>query len=383
MLKKYLSAIILLTLIATGALLIYIKTHPKQLPSNLIAGVGTILGDEINLNTKYPGRIEEIYVEESQPIHKNELLAKLSSKELQAKLQSIQQSILAKQKEIEAKKVELRIAKESLPQNVQKALAKVKAQEAAIKELDEKIQTLQKVLNQDRKDFKRIKNLVAKRLLPHHELEKIQLRLNDDSNNLQALYAKKRALLASLQAAKSTLKQAKTALKNIEALQLGIEALQNALLALKAQKQEVEAMIDEMQLRSPIDGYVTQKIALKGEVIGSGMSVLRLLDPYTLYLQIFIDTLHNAKVKVGDRAVIFLDGMPDHPIAAKVVRIAKRAEFTPKEVAVRSDRIQKVYAVRIKPLKIEPTLKLGLPAIGVISTDGKGLPKSLKELPKL
>ncbi len=383
MLKKHLTAILLSILVIIASALIYIKTHPKKLPPNLIAGVGTILGDEINLNTKYPGRIEAIYVDESQEVHKKELLAKLDSKEMQAKLQSIQRAILAKQKEIEAKKVELTIAKESLPQNVQKALAQVKAQKAAIKELDEKIQTLQKVLNQDRKDLSRIQNLVAKKLLPHHKLEEIRLRFATDKNSLEAALSQKRALLASLQAAKSTLSQAKTALKKIKALQLGIEALHNALLALQAQKQEIVAMIEDMQLRSPINGYVTQKIALPGEVVGAGMSVLRLLDPKTLYLQIFVDTLQNAKVKVGDKAVIFLDGLPNHPIAAKVVRIAKKAEFTPKEVAVRSDRIQKVYAVHIKPLEVEPILKLGLPAIGVISTDGRGLPKSLGDLPQL
>ena len=176
MLKKHLTAILLSILVIIASALIYIKTHPKKLPPNLIAGVGTILGDEINLNTKYPGRIEAIYVDESQEVHKKELLAKLDSKEMQAKLQSIQRAILAKQKEIEAKKVELTIAKESLPQNVQKALAQVKAQKAAIKELDEKIQTLQKVINQDRKDLSRIQNLVAKKLLPHHKLEEIRLR---------------------------------------------------------------------------------------------------------------------------------------------------------------------------------------------------------------
>ena len=50
---------------------------------------------------------------------------------------------------------------------------------------------------------------------------------------------------------------------------------------------------------------------------------------------------------------------------------------------MREDRIQRVYAVHLKPVKPSPLLKLGLPAIGVISLDGKGLPKSLKELPEL
>ena len=113
------------------------------------------------------------------------------------------------------------------------------------------------------------------------------------------------------------------------------------------------------------------------------MPVATLLDPHTLYLKIFIDTIENGKIELGDKAVIFLDAWPNRPIEAKVVRIAQKAEFTPKEVSVRSDRIQRVYAVHIKPLKPDPLLKLGLPATGVISLDGRGLPRSLRELPPL
>lgn len=97
----------------------------------------------------------------------------------------------------------------------------------------------------------------------------------------------------------------------------------------------------------------------------------------------YVDTLYNAKIKIGDRAVIFLDALPDDPIPAKVIRIARKAEFTPKEVSVRSDRIQRMYAVHLKPLKLDKRLHLGLPAIGVITLDDKGLPKSLNDIPEI
>jgi HlyD family secretion protein len=113
------------------------------------------------------------------------------------------------------------------------------------------------------------------------------------------------------------------------------------------------------------------------------MPVATLIDPRTLYLKIFVDTLENGKIKLGDKGVIFLDAWPDRPIPAQVVRIAQKAEFTPKEVSVRSDRIQRVYAVHLKPLRPDPLLKLGLPATGVITLDGRGLPRSLEELPPL
>jgi len=138
-----------------------------------------------------------------------------------------------------------------------------------------------------------------------------------------------------------------------------------------------------MTLKSPVDGFVIEKIANQGEVLNSGMVVATLIDPKSLYLKIFVDTMQNGKIKVGDKAVIFLDTYPDKPIEAVVARVAQDAEFTPKEVSVQSDRIQRVYAVHLKPLHVNPLLKLGIPAIGVVSLDGIGLPTSLSQIPKI
>ena len=80
--------------------------------------------------------------------------------------------------------------------------------------------------------------------------------------------------------------------------------------------------------------------------------------------------------------IIFLDAKPNEPIASKVIRIEQRAEFTPKEVSVPSDRIQRVFALHVKPQNAHMSLKLGLPAVGVVSMDGQGLPKSLKNVPE-
>jgi HlyD family secretion protein len=137
-----------------------------------------------------------------------------------------------------------------------------------------------------------------------------------------------------------------------------------------------------MTLRSSVDGVVVEKIANQGEVVGAGSVVATLLDPNSLYLKIFVDTKQNGNLQVGNDAVIFLDGKPNEPITAKVVRIEQKAEFTPKEVSVPSDRIQRVFALHVKPLSPQPTLKLGIPAVGVVSMDGKNLPKSLNNVPE-
>ena len=382
-LKKYWLGVFIALLFTISGFLIYKKLHPKQLPPNLVMGTGRIDGDLININTKYAGRIEKLFVDEGNPIKKGQIVARLSNREYLAQKEAIEAQILARQKEIEVKKVELQITEETLPENVKKARSSLEVSKATLKELEKNIEALKKVVQQDEKDYERFKRLYEKQLIPLEKLERIKLKLDTDKDKLKALIEKKKQVLASIKATESTLRQAKSTLKKIEALKKAILALEETIKALKAKEKQINVVLDELNIKSPINGYVVDKVANEGEVVGAGMTVITAINPEDLYLKMYVDTLYTGKIKIGDKAEIFLDAYPDKPISAVVVKVSKRAEFTPKEVAVREDRIQRVYAVHLKPVEPNPLLKLGLPAIGVISLDGKGLPKTLRELPEL
>ncbi|BDY11809.1 HlyD family secretion protein [Hydrogenimonas cancrithermarum] len=382
-LKKYWLGIVAVLLLGVAAVMIYEKLNPKQVPSNLVEGVGRIDGDLVDLNVKYPGRLEQVAVEDGMPIKKGDIVARLKSLEYEAKLAQVTAQLRAKQKELNAKKTELNIAKKTIPLALRRADSARKTRRAQLQELEKSIEAQKRVVEQDDRDYERTKNLYEKRLIQKELLEKAALKRDTDRDRLAALGHKREQLRAAIEIAEADFAEAKAAQRKIDALEEGIEALREGVQAMKDARGEVEAVLEEMTIRSPIDGFVVEKIANAGEVLGAGMPVASLIDPHSLYLKIFVDTIQNGKIKIGDKAVIFLDSWPDRPIEAKVVRIAQNAEFTPKEVSVRSDRIQRVYALHLKPLKVDPLLKLGLPAIGVVSLDGKGLPKSLRELPPL
>jgi HlyD family secretion protein len=381
--KKYFVVLIIGILVGVSTYFIYKKLTPPKIPPDLILGTGRIDGDLININTKYAGRIKKLFVDEGDFVKKGQIIAVLSSKEYEAQLQGIKAQIDARNKEIQAKEIQLKISEESLPQNIKKAQFSLESNKAMLKEIEENINSMEKVVKQDEKDYKRYKNLAEKDLFPYEKFEKIKLKYETDKNQLNALEEKRKQVLAAINTAQSTLIQAKATLKNIEVLKSSILGLKDSLEALKSNYQQIKIIIDEMKIKSPINGYIVDKIANEGEVIGAGMSVVTAIDPDNLYLEMFVDTLENGKIKIGDKGEIFLDAYPDNPIPAVVVYIAQKAEFTPKDVAVREDRIQRVFAVHLKPIKLNPLLKLGIPAVGVISIDGKNLPKSLSELPEI
>ena len=381
--KRYWIGFLALGLILLSTYFIYQKLHPKKLPSYLVAGSGHIDGDLINLNTKYPGRVEKITIDDGDRIKKGMLIAKLKSKEHEAKKEQIQKAIDAQKKLLQAKNIELNITKSTLFQKLQKAKYALNSAKDSLKAFEKNIDIQKDAVDQAKRDFERFQNLYKRKLIEKRKLELAKLKFKAEHDKILAMKEKEKSLKEAVKVAKSNLEDAKTIQKKVDALKETIAALKFKIESLNKSKKEIEAVLNEMSICSPIDGFVVEKVANTGEVLGAGMSIATLINPKSLYLKIFVDTIKNGKIKIGDRAVIFLDSFPNQPIEAKVVRIAQKAEFTPKEVSVRSDRIQRVYAVHIKPLNPNPLLKLGLPAIGIISTNGKNLPKSLNEIPSL
>ena len=287
------------------------------------------------------------------------------------------------QEGLKAMEQEFGITQESIGLGIEKSRDAVEIAYSQKKELEHSISSLKALVNQESHDHQRMQNLYHQQLIGQQKVELAHLKLIADQDKLKALEDKKVQSSKQIAMSQNGVELALLQKQKLIALRSNINASQKQLEALEANREKLKSVIKQLTITSPITGKVIEKISHKGEVINAGMIVATLLDPQTLYLKIFVDTMENGKIQIGDLAIIFLDSYPDKPIPAKVTQIAQNAEFTPKEVSVRSDRIQRVYAIHLQPLKIEPLLKLGIPAIGVVSINGQALPKNLNELPEL
>lgn len=380
--KQYRLGFAILALVIVASVLIINKLSAPKLASNLVQGSGRMDGDLINLNAKYAGRISELSIQEGEKVIIGQKIATLSSHEYEAQKAQIEAQISARAQELSAKETELEIASQTIPETLSKAKANLAIKKHQREELDKNIASQTSILAQDKRDLERMKNLFEQNLIEKRQVETATLKHQTSNDLLAGLHQKREQLTLAISVSESELIEAMAHQKTLQSLTKGIEAIKASLKALEASKTQIEAVLDEMTLRSSIEGVVVEKIANQGEVVGAGSVVATLLDPSSLYLKIFVDTKQNGNLQIGNDAVIFLDGKPNEPIAAKVVRIEQKAEFTPKEVSVPSDRIQRVFALHVKPLSPQATLKLGIPAVGVVSMDGKGLPKSLSNVPE-
>lgn len=173
--------------------------------------------------------------------------------------------------------------------------------------------------------------------------------------------------------AQASVKQAKAALELAEAnsVQAQIQA-QNVLLAemqVKSAQDMVELLqtqIDDAKITAPTAGIVTTKVVEIGEIVSPGMPIVVITNLDTVYLTIFVSETKLGRVKLGQAAKVGVDSFPERIFTGKVTYISPEAEFTPKNIQTKEERVKLVYGVKIKLENPEKSLKPGMPADAVL-----------------
>ena len=132
--------------------------------------------------------------------------------------------------------------------------------------------------------------------------------------------------------------------------------------------------INDNTLTAPKPGRIQYRLANIGEVLAAGGKVFTMLDLSYVYMDIYLPTLEAGKVKVGTDTRIVLDAYPDHPIPAKVSFVASQAQFTPKTVETQTERDKLMFRIRLRidPERLAAhtdAVRSGLPGVGYVRWD--------------
>jgi len=176
-----------------------------------------------------------------------------------------------------------------------------------------------------------------------------------------------RAAQGKVQEAAGGLKQARTAPRKVTVSRTDQAEVQARLQQARAAVDELRSIVDDLVIRAPAAGMVTVRMQDAGEVVAAGSPLLEIVDLDRLYLKVFVPENQIGRLRLGLPAQVYTDAFPHQPFPAEVRYIASRAEFTPKEVQTRSERVKLVYAVKLY-LTQNPDHRLtpGIPADAVI-----------------
>lgn len=136
----------------------------------------------------------------------------------------------------------------------------------------------------------------------------------------------------------------------------------------KGNYDRVRASIENAIIFSPIKGTVLERNLEPGEMAFPGTPILTLADLKRTWIRIYVKETELGYVKIGQKAEVFVDSFPDTPFPGKVVAISNRAEFTPKTIQTKDERVKLMFAVKIAMDNPDEKLKPGMPADALIIT---------------
>ena len=181
--------------------------------------------------------------------------------------------------------------------------------------------------------------------------------------------------------AESAYKTAQAELAVAEAQVASLKAIPRAeqVAVARAQVKQAEAGLAALQVQrdwhvlvAPLTGWVVERVAHEGEMAVPGVSLLTLADLDSVTLTVYVPEPDIGTVSFGQQVNVFVDAFPGVPFPGHIIFIADQAEFTPKNVQTKEERVTTVFAVKIKLDNEDHRLKPGMPADAVLST---GSPK--------
>jgi HlyD family secretion protein len=108
-----------------------------------------------------------------------------------------------------------------------------------------------------------------------------------------------------------------------------------------------EILVREAEIRAPADGIVLHRLAEPGQLLGPGQPALTLAFAGRLYVRTFVPEPRLGHVRPGLAVDVRVDAFPGRTFPARVTEIAPDAEFTPKPVETREERVNLVYAAKV------------------------------------
>ncbi|MDO5972974.1 HlyD family secretion protein [Flavivirga jejuensis] len=141
---------------------------------------------------------------------------------------------------------------------------------------------------------------------------------------------------------------------------------------LEAQIAILRNKINDHEINNPIEGTVLSTFVEVAELVNQGRPLYKIANLNTLKLKAYTSALLLQKVKLNDKVTVLIDSDEDSytELEGTVTWIADEAEFTPKSIETKEERVNLVYALDVE-VKNDGLLKIGMPAEVIFSNKNR------------
>jgi HlyD family secretion protein len=298
-----------------------------------IVATGTIEATEIDVSAEVGGQIKKLSADEGDAVKQGELIAELDSGQATAEVTRAEAAVASARATFEDLQAGAR------PQELDRARARVNLARATLALAEA--------------DWRRASELFEEGVFSENQRDNAR---------------------ANLDAAKS---QYNVALEEMKLLEAGarsdqIEAARWQVKQAEAALELAKVRLEKTRIYAPVSGTVIVKDSEEGEVVSPGAPIVTIADLDDMWVKIYIDEADIGKLKLGQHAKARVDSFPGKDFSGSVKFVSSEAEFTPKNIQTREDRVKLVFAVKVSVDNQNGLLKPGMYADIAIEAQSPG-----------
>jgi len=342
--------LVILGLVVVASVAVYVITRP---PSKGMVLTGLVDADEVAVSSQIAGRLQQVMVSEGDSVTQGQLVATMVPRELQADQSYYASSMESASAQVGAARASLTYQELQTRDQIRQAEANLAATQAQLKQAQANLALAQQ-------NFKRTNGLFAQQIVSQQQQDQAQA-------NLKTGEAAVEALERQVQASRSALALARSNAAQITMRERQLASNQHQYAAARAQDQAARARLDYTEIRSPINGLVTLRAALSGEVVNPAQPIVVLYDPDKLWVRADVPETDLHLIRMGERLPVRFPGGIER--TGTVYFRGVDAEYATQRDVSRTKRDIKTFQIRLRVDNQDRRLAPGLTAFVTVPID--------------
>lgn len=203
-----------------------------------------------------------------------------------------------------------------------------------------------------------VKNAAVASQVGVQEQQKANLRV--EKNRIEKLFADKAATKKQLDDINGALDLVEKQILSIKTQNTGIA---EEMEVIDTQIAQVTESLRKCNVVNPVKGTVLNKFAQAGEIAAPGKALYKIADLDRMDLKVYVSGVQVPDIKLGQQVEVLVDAdkKTNRKLTGTVSWISQKAEFTPKIIQTKEERVNLVYGVKIK-VPNDGSLKIAMPA---------------------
>ncbi|MEO5923766.1 MAG: HlyD family efflux transporter periplasmic adaptor subunit [Bryobacteraceae bacterium] len=376
---------ILLLLAVAGGGYWYWTQQQAAANGNHLQISGNLELTQVDLSFKTAGRVIELTVREGEWVKKGQVIARLDATQLEQQKARDAAAVSGAQSQYQQLQTSIEYQKATIDSDINLRRAELAQVQARLDDLlagsrSQEIGQAQAAVTDAKaaNDFAKSEYERAQVLYSREDIstsQRDQSKTKVDSTAAQLRQAEQRLALVQegprkdeIVAARAAVARAQAAIATAEANKIEVRRKEEELMGRRADIDRnratvgmTEAQLADTTIVAPIDGVVLLKAAEAGEVVAAGTTIVSIGDLDHPWLRAYINESDLGRVHLGQAVSLSTDSFKDKKYEGRISFIASEAEFTPKQIQTKEERVKLVYRVKIEVNNTAHELKNNMP----------------------